>query len=461
MAGLLALHTLPIAEYPQITPPTITVSATYSGATAEQVEQSVAEPIEQQINGVAGMMYMSSSSTDTGDYALTISFVLGTNPDMAQVDVQNRLSIAEAQLPAQVTEQGITVKQHASNVLMLVALTSPNKVFDSTFLSNYALIDVVNPLTRVQGVSDVDVLSEHEYAMRIWLNPEKMAQLGITAAEVTSALQSQNVQAPAGQIGQQPAPPGQQLQLTVNVPGRLSSVSQFENVIVRANPDGSLIHIKDIATVELGSELYTTFADLNNEPSVMIGIYQLPTANALDVAKAVRAEMKTLSSAFPAGLSYQVPLDTTAFVTASLAEVLKTLLIAFALVFLVVFVFLQNWRATLIPAVVVPVSLIGATAVFTILHFSLNTLTLFGMVLAVGLVVDDAIVVVEAVQRHIEEDKVDSKEAAKRAMAEVGNPVVAIAVVLDAVFVPVAFLGGITGQIYKQFALTLAVSVSI
>lgn len=460
-AGLLALRTLPIAEYPQITPPTITVSATYSGATAEQVEQSVAVPVEQQINGVAGMMYMSSSSTDTGAYTLTITFALGTNPDMAQVDVQNRLSIAEAQLPTQVIQQGITVKQHSSNVLMLVALTSPNKTYDSTFLSNYALINVVNPLTRVQGVSEVDVLSEHEYAMRVWLNPEKMAQLGITAAEVTSALESQNVQAPAGQVGQQPAPPGQQLQLTVNVPGRLSSVSQFENVIVRANPDGSLIHIKDIATVELGSELYTTFADLNNQPSVMIGVYQLPTANALDVAKAVRAEMKTLSAAFPAGLSYQVPLDTTEFVTASIGEVLKTLLIAFGLVFLVVFIFLQNWRATLIPAVVVPVSLIGATAAFTILDFSLNTLTLFGMVLAVGLVVDDAIVVVEAVQRHIEEDKVDSKEAAKRAMAEVANPVIAIALVLDAVFVPVAFMGGIVGQIYKQFALTLAVSVTI
>jgi hydrophobe/amphiphile efflux-1 (HAE1) family protein len=460
-AGLLALHTLPIAEYPQITPPTITVSATYSGATAQQVEQSVAEPIELQINGVAGMMYMSSSSTDTGTYTLTVTFALGTNPDMAQVDVQNRVSIAEAQLPSQVTQQGITIKQQSSNVMMLLALTSPNKAYDSTFLSNYALIQLVNALTRVPGVSNVDVLSEHEYAMRIWLNPEKMAQLGITAAEVTDALNSQNVQAPAGQVGQQPAPKGQQLQLTVQVQGRLTSVAQFENVIVRANPDGSLIHIKDIAQVELGSELYTTFADLNNQPSVMIGIYQLPTANALDVAKAVRAQMQTLSHSFPAGLQYEVPLDTTQFVTSSISDVLSTLLIAFALVFVVVFIFLQNWRATLIPAVVVPVSLIGATAAFTILNFSLNTLTLFGLVLAVGLVVDDAIVVVEAVQRHIEEDKVDAKEAAKRAMAEVSSPVIAIALVLAAVFIPVAFLGGITGQIYKQFALTLAVAVSI
>ncbi len=460
-AGLLALDTLPIAEYPQITPPTITVSATYSGATAQQVEDSVAVPIEQQVNGVAGMMYMSSSSTNTGAYTLTVTFALGTNPDIAQVDVQNRVAIAEAQLPTQVTQQGITIQQRSSNVMMLVALTSPSQAYDSTFLSNYALINVVNPLTRVQGVSYVNVLSEHEYAMRIWLNPEKMAQLKITAADVTSALQSQNVQAPAGQVGQQPAPAGQQLQLTVDVSGRLSSVAQFENVIVRANPDGSLIHIKDIGTVELGSELYTTFADLNNQPSVMIGIYQAPTANALDVAKAVRAQMASLSSSFPAGLSYAIPLDTTQFVTASIGEVFRTLLIAVVLVFLVVYVFLQSWRATLVPAVVVPVSLVGTTAVFTILHFSLNTLTLFGMVLAVGLVVDDAIVVVEAVQRHLEEDNIDAKQAAKRAMAEVSNPIIAIALVLDAVFVPVAFLGGITGQIYKQFALTLAVSVSI
>lgn len=461
MAGLLALHSLPISEYPQITPPTVTVSATYSGATAQQVEQSVAEPIEQQVNGVAGMMYMSSSSTDTGDYSLTVTFAVGTDPDIAQVDVQNRVSIAEAQLPTQVTEQGITIQQRSSNVMMLVALTSPDNAYDSTFLSNYAQINVVNALTRVPGVSYVDVMSEHEYAMRIWLNPEKMAQLGITAADVNSALQSQNVQAPAGQVGQQPAPKNQQLQLTVQVNGRLTTVQQFKDVVVRANPDGTLIYLKDIAQVQLGSELYTTFADINNQPSVMIGIYQLPTANALTVAKAVRAEMQSLSAAFPSGLSYQVPLDTTQFVTASISDVLITLLIAFGLVFAVVFIFLQNWRATLIPAVVVPISLIGAVASFSALGFSLNTLTLFGLVLAVGLVVDDAIVVVETVQRHMEEDLVDAKEAAKRAMAEVANPVIAIALVLASVFIPVAFLGGMTGEIYRQFALTLTVSVSI
>ncbi len=461
IGGLLALSTLPIAEYPQMTPPTIQVSATYPGATAQQVQDSIATPIEQEVNGAQGMMYMSSSSTNTGSYSLTVTFALGTDPNMAQVDVQNRISLATPQLPSQVTQQGITVKQQSSSMLMMVALTSPGNAYDSTFLSNFALIHVVNELTRVPGVGNVNVLSEHQYAMRIWLDPEKMAQLGITASDVSAALNSQNVQAPAGQVGQQPAPKGQELQLTVQVQGQLTSVKDFENVIVRANPDGSLVQIKDIATVQLGSETYTTFGDLDGQPGVMIGVYQLPTANALDVEKAVNAELKQLSATFPAGVKYQVPLDTTDFVTTSLHEVLNTLVIAFVLVFLVVYVFLQNWRATLIPAIAVPVSLVGATASFTLLGFSLNTLTLFGLVLAVGLVVDDAIVVVEAVQLRMEQDKVDAKEAARRAMAEVSSPIVAIALVLSAVFVPVAFLGGITGQIYKQFALTLVVSVCI
>lgn len=461
LAGLIALASLPIAQYPQITPPTVRVSATYPGATAEQVAQSVATPIEEQVNGAEGMMYMSSSSTNTGQMTLTVTFGLDRDPDLAAVDVQNRLSLAEPQLPAQVIQQGITVRKQSTNIVMLIALTSPNNTYDTTFLSNYASIHIVDTLARVPGVGNVNVLSQRDYGMRIWLNPEKMAQLGITASDVVNAVSAQNVQAPAGQIGQQPAPKGQQLQLTVKVQGRLTTVSQFENVIVRANPDGSLVRLKDIAQVELGSELYTTFAKLNGQSSVMIGIYQLPNANALNVSKAVRAAMKTLAAEFPSGVQYEIPLDTTEFVTASLTEVMETLLIAFALVFLVVYVFLQNWRATLIPAVAVPVSLVGAIGSFTLLGFSLNTLTLFGLVLAIGLVVDDAIVVVEAVQRHIEEEKVDARVAAKRAMAEVSNPVIAIAVVLSAVFIPVAFLGGITGQIYKQFALTLAVSVII
>lgn len=461
LAGVLAMRVLPVAEYPELTPPTISVSATYPGADAQQVEQSIAEPIEEQVNGVAGMMYMSSSSTNTGSYSLTITFALGTNPDIAQVEVQNRVALAEPQLPAEVTALGLTIKQRTTNIMMLLSLTSPNNVYDSTFLSNYATINLVNPLTRVPGVSEVDVLSERQYAMRIWLNPAKMAQLGISVGDVMAALNSQNVLAPAGQVGEEPAPKGQQLELTVAVQGRLTSVAQFENVIVRANPNGTLIHISDIGTVQLGSEMYSTFGALNNQPGVMMGIYQLPAANALSVATAVRAEMKKLSAAFPAGVKFEVPLDTTEFVTASISDVERTLLIAFGLVFLVVFVFLQNWRATLIPAVVVPVSLIGAVAVFSVLKFSINTLTLFGLVLAVGLVVDDAIIVVEAAQRHIEAEGVDAKEAAKRAMAEVSSPVIAIVLVLDAVFIPVAFLGGITGQIYKQFALTLVASVTV
>jgi hydrophobe/amphiphile efflux-1 (HAE1) family protein len=461
LGGGLALGTLPIAQYPQMTPPTIQVSATYPGATAQQVLDSIAVPLEQQVNGSTGMMYMSSSSTDTGTYSLTVTYNIGQDPNLAQVDVQNRVALAEPHLPSQVVQQGITVKQQSSSMLMMVGLTSPGNVYDSTFLSNYAQIHLVNPLTSVPGVGNVNVLSAHLYAMRIWLDPEKMAQLGVTASDVSSALNSQNIQAPAGQVGQQPAPKGQELQLTVEVQGQLTSVSDFENIIIRSNPDGSAVQIKDIGNVSLGSQTYTTYANLNGQPSVEIGIYQLPTANAMDVEKSVKAALQQLSASFPPGVQYVVPLDTTSFVTASLKEVVETLGIAFLLVFLVVFVFLQNWRATLVPAAVVPVSLIGAIATFTVMGFSLNTLTLLGVVLAVGLVVDDAIVVVEAVQLHLEQDKVDAKEATRRAMAEVSSPVIAVALVLASVFVPVAFLGGVTGQIYKQFALTLAVAVAI
>src|SRR4051794_33223669 len=460
MAGLLALAGLPVAQYPQITPPTVQVAANYPGASAQVVEQTVAAPIEEQVNGAQQMTYLSSTSTSTGQMSLTVTFDIGRNLDLAAVDVQNRVALASPRLPPDVARQGITVRQQSSNIVMLLALTSPNRAFDPLFMSNYATINMVDALTRVRGVGNVNVFGVGAYGMRIWVDPDRLAQLGLTASDVMTAISQQNVQAAAGQIGQPPSPPGQQLQYTVQVQGRLSTPEQFAAIIIRANPDGSFVRVGDVARVELGSQTYAAFSRLNGEPSVQIGINQLPTANALDVARDVRATLETLAARFPPGMRYDVPLDTTRFVTASIHEVIVTLLIAFVLVFAVVYVFLQSWRATLVPAVAVPVSLIGTFAAFTALNFSLNTLTLFGLVLAIGLVVDDAIVVVEAAQRHIEEGT-EPVEAAKRAMQEVSAPVIAVALVLSAVFVPVAFMGGITGQLYKQFALTLAVSVLI
>jgi hydrophobe/amphiphile efflux-1 (HAE1) family protein len=460
LAGLLALTTLPIAQYPQITPPTVQVAANYPGASARVVEQTVAAPVEEQVNGAQSMTYMSSTSTSAGQMSLTITFDIGRNLDLAAVDVQNRVALAQPRLPQEVARQGITVRQQSSNIVLMVALTSPNHEYDPLFMSNYATINMVDTLMRVRGVGNVNVFGVGAYGMRIWVDPDRLAQLGLTAADLVGAVSQQNVQAAAGQVGQPPSPPGQQLQFTVQVQGRLSTPEEFANVIVRANPDGSFVRVGDVARVELGSQTYASFSRLNGEPSVQMAIYQLPTANALDVARDVRATLDDQAARFPSGMRYDVPLDTTAFVRASIHEVVVTLAIAFALVFLVVYVFLQSWRATLVPAVAVPVSLIGTFAAFTALGFSLNTLTLFGLVLAIGLVVDDAIVVVEAAQRHIDEGA-EPVEAARLAMHDVSAPVIAVALVLSAVFVPVAFLGGITGQLYKQFALTLTVAVLI
>ncbi|MGH7905296.1 MAG: efflux RND transporter permease subunit [Candidatus Binataceae bacterium] len=461
LAGLLALRILPIAEYPQISPPTIQLTAQYAGASAQVLADTVATPIEEEINGVQDMLYMSSTSPNTGQMVLNMTFAISRNPDLAQVDVQNRLALAEPVLPPEVTKEGITVKKQSTQFVMLLALSSPNHAYDQLFLSNYATINLVDPLSRLPGVGNVNIFGEQNYGMRIWLNPNRLAQLGLTPTDVISAVQSQNLQAPAGQIGAPPAEPSQQFQYTVRVKGRLNTVQEFGDIILRANPDGSFVRVKDVANVELGAQLYSAFDRFNGTPSVIIAVYQLPGANALDVAREVRAEMKKLTAHLPPGVTSTVALDTTGFVNASIHEVMITLYIAFALVFLVVLIFLQSWRSTLIPAIAVPVSLIGACAVFVPLHFSLNTLTLFGLVLAIGLVVDDAIVVVEAVQRHIDEDRVTAKEAARRAMSEVSGPVVAVALVLSAVFIPVAFIGGITGRLYQQFALTLAASVLI
>ncbi|HLI35095.1 MAG TPA: multidrug efflux RND transporter permease subunit [Terriglobia bacterium] len=457
LVGGLAILSLPIAEYPQITPPTVQVSATYPGANAATVEQSVAVPIEESVNGAENMIYMSSRSSNNGVYTLTCTFSVGSNVDLDAVDVQNRVQQAEGQLPAEVINYGITVKKRSPSMLMILTLYSPDSSYDSLFLSNYAAIHVIDPLSRVPGIGDYMQIGQ-TYSMRVWLRPDRMAGLGLTATDVAQTIQEQNVTAPGGQIGAPPAPPGTQYQYSVLTQGQLTTAEQYDNMIIRTLPDGSILRLKDIGYADLGGQDYSTYSRLNGAPSTTVILYQLPTANALTAAKGVIQTMDRVAKNFPPGIKYSVTMDSTLFITESLREVLKTLVEALLLVLLVVFLFLGTFRATLIPMLAVPVSLIGAFAAFTALGFSINTLTMFGLVLAIGLVVDDAIVVVEAVQHHIEEG-LPAREAAEKAMSEVSGPVIAIALVLTSVFVPVAFIGGITGQLYKQFALTLAVSI--
>jgi HAE1 family hydrophobic/amphiphilic exporter-1/multidrug efflux pump len=459
LAGALAMVNLPIAQYPQIVPPQVQVATSFPGANAQVVAESIAAPIEQQVNGAKNMIYMDSKSASDGSYSLTVTFDVGTNPDIAAVDVQNRVSVAQSQLPADVTRQGVTIRKQSTDFLEVFALTSPDRRYDNVFLSNYALLNLQDALARVPGVGFVRIFGARDYSMRIWLDPDKMSRLGVTAGDVASAIREQNVVVPAGQVGAPPTPPGQQMQYTVNVLGRLADTSQYENMVIRALSNGQIVRLRDVARVELGGADYSINVRERGLPAIFIGIFLQPGANALDVDKGVRQVMATLSNNFPEGMQYSIPYTTTPFVTESLKEVMKTLAEAFVLVAIVVFVFLQSWRATVIPIVVVPVSLIGTFATFTALGFSINTLTLFGLVLAIGIVVDDAIVVVEAVQHKLNTEHLSPLEAAKAAIAEVGGPVIAIALVLSAVFIPVAFLGGLTGELYKQFALTLAVSV--
>ena len=457
LCGIIAGISLPIAQYPQITLPTIRVSAVYPGASAEVVEQAIAQPIEEQVNGVEGMLYMSSSSSGNGGYNLDITFGLENNADIAAVQVQNRSSQANARLPSEAISAGITTKKQTPDVLMYLALVSPNGTYDELFLANYATINVVEAIKRIKGVGNVSLFGA-EFGMRLWLRPDRMASLGVTPSDIYRAIQEQNAQAPAGQVGQMPAPKTQQFQYGVEVRGRLSEVSEFEEIIVRAKPDGSFVRVRDVARVELGAKDYVFQSRLNGQPAVAFSINLTPDASALETAGLINAELKSLATSFPADLSYDVVLDNTVFVKASLNEVVHTFFEALLLVLVVVFLFLQNWRATVIPMLAVPVSLVGTFAAFTLLGFTINTLTLFGMVLAIGIVVDDAIVVVEAVEHHMEHSGLNARDATLRAMEEVSGPVVAIALILAAVFVPVAFLGGISGVMYKQFAITVAVS---
>ncbi|QJT10363.1 efflux RND transporter permease subunit [Oceanidesulfovibrio marinus] len=461
LVGVISILNLPIAQYPEISPPTVSVSATYTGANAEVVADTVATPIEQQINGAEDMLYMSSISANDGSMSLSVTFDIGRDLDLATVDVQNRLSLANPQLPEDVTRSGVTVLKQSPDILAVVSLTSPGGEYDSLFLTNYASINIADALARIKGVGNVQVFGAGDYSMRIWLDPGKMADLGLTVSDIANAINEQNVQAPAGQIGMPPVPEGQVFQYAVQVKGRLSNADEFLNIVLRSNPDGSMVRIKDVGSVELGSLSYNNFSRLNGQDTCSILIYQLPGANALETVKEVRATMEQLAVQFPSGVSYSVPYDTTLFVNASIQEVMQTLYEALFLVLLVVFVFLQNWRATLIPMVTVPVSLVGTFLFFTLLDFSINTLSLFGIVLAIGLVVDDAIVVVEAVQRIMDEEGLSPKEATIKAMDEVSGAIIGTSLVLIAVFVPVAFMGGITGRLYQQFALTLAVSVAI
>ena len=462
LAGAIALAQLPVALYPQITPPTVVVSATFPGADAATIEQSVAAPIEQQVNGVPHMIYMDSKSANDGSYTLTVSFEVGTDQDIAAVDVQNQVAIAQRLLPQPVIQQGVVVAKRQPSILMFAAISATDPRYDYLFLSNYATLHVYDTLARIPGVGQVTILGARDYGMRIWLDPEKMARLGVTTQDISNIVGEQNVVAPAGTIGAEPAPPGQQMQYAVSVRGRLSTPAEYENIVVRTGDEGqAIVRLKDVARVELAATDYSVSSRLNGKPVAMIAIYQLPEANALDVSRRVRQALDELSKSFPSGVTATIPFDTTTFVTASLHEVQVTLAIAALLVLLVVFVFLESWRATLIPMLAIPVSLLGAFSAFVALGFSINTLTLFALVLAIGLVVDDAIVVVEAVSEKMDDEQLSPAEASRAAMRDVASPVVATTLVLIAVFIPVAFVGGLTGQFYKQFALTLAVSVGI
>ncbi len=461
VVGLVSLRALPIAQFPDITPPVVVIEADYPGASAEVVADAVARPIEVQLPGIDNLLYYNSTSTNDGHMSIQLTFEIGTDVDIAQVQTQNRQRLAEPQLPPEVVRQGITVKKLSPDLLAVVALSSSDPGHDTVFLSNYAILRIVDNLKRLPGVGDAYVFGQQNYSMRLILDPIRMAQLNITPTDIANVVREQNRDFPAGTIGREPALKGTELTLPVITLGRLTEVKEFEEMIVRAMKDGSMVRLKDVARVELGAQSYTLEGRWNGKPNVFLLTFLSPGANALDTVKRIRKEMAEVTKSFPPGVNADIPYDTTKFIEVSIQEVIKTLGEAMILVILVVYLFLQSWRATLIPAVAVPVSLIGTFAGMSALGFSINTLTLFGMVLAIGIVVDDAIVVVENVERHMKEESCSSKEAAKRAMAEVTGPVIAIVLVLCAVFVPVGFLGGITGELYKQFAITIAMSVII
>ncbi|MBW2492735.1 MAG: efflux RND transporter permease subunit [Deltaproteobacteria bacterium] len=458
IVGVVFLKGLPTEQYPNITPPVVEVRATYTGANAVSVEQSVATPLEQQINGVDNMIYMKSINANDGTMNIQVSFEIGTDPDMNTVFTQNRVAAATAKLPEEVKRLGVTTEKSLPNILMLVTLTSEDGRYDQQFLGNYALINIKDILARIKGIGRVNVLGASDYSMRIWIEPDRLAHLGITVPEIVNAIREQSVIVPGGKFGAEPAPPGTEFTYTVRLPERLQSEKEFGEIVVRTTEGGSQVKIKDIARVELGVETYNAFTRLNDKACALIALYQAPGSNAVQLAEEIRKTMKELSKSFPESIRYDVSLDTTLAITAGIDEIIETLFIALALVILVVFIFIQDWRAALIPTIAIPVSLIGAFIVFPLIGFTVNVLSLLGLVLAIGIVVDDAIVVVEAVQVNIEKG-MNPKEATVHAMNEVTAPVIATTLVLVAVFIPVAVMGGITGRLYQQFAITVAVSV--
>ncbi len=461
IAGLIALFNIPVAQYPSITPPEIRVSAVYPGASAEVLADTVAGPIEKEVNGVDDMLYMSSSCSNSGTYTLSVTFAVGTNPNIDQVNLQNRIQLATSKLPKEVVAQGISVRKRSSDIMAAISFYSPNKSRDMLFLSNYVSNNTKNALVRLSGVSDVFIFGEKEYSMRIWLDPSRLTALGLTADDVIGAIQSQNIQAAVGSVGQEPTSDNQQIQFTLRAKGRLSSVEDFKNIVVRSNERGGLVRVGDIARVELSAKSFGSRSALNGNPAATLAVYRSSSANALDTMKEVRAELEKLKKRMPSGMEYQIILDTTKYVSSAIDEIVLTLGITSLLVILVIFVFLQDWRATLIPAMAIPVSLIGTFAVLLALGYIANTISLFALIMAIGLVVDDAIVVVENVHRVMHDEKLLPKEATLRAMGQVTGPIIATSLVLFAVFVPVAFMPGITGQLYRQFAVTMCTAVLI
>ena len=460
IVGLVAMSGLPTAQFPNIVPPEMKVTGTYPGADAQTIEGSVATPIEQQMSGVDNMNYMYSLNSNDGKMVLTVNFDVKTDPSTDQILAQMRANQANSQLPADVINQGVTVAKSTSAPLIVFALFSPKGTYDNVFLANYSYININDQMTRVPGIASVTIFGAGQYSMRLWVKPDQLAKLGITIPEIVGAVQQQNTVNPAGQIGGEPVPKGQEFTYAVRSQGRLQNEKEFGDIVIRANPDGSIVRLKDVGRIELGAQTYNMLGRLNGKPAAVIALYQMPGTNAIEAAAGAKKLMAQLKERFPADLDYVVALDTTLAVTEGIKEIVKTLYEALILVIIVVFIFLQGWRATLIPLLAVPVSLVGTFMLFPVFGFSINTLSLFGLVLAIGLVVDDAIVVVEAVEHHIEHG-MSPKEATLKAMEEVSGPVIAIAVILAAVFVPTAFIPGITGRLYQQFAVTIAVSVII
>src|SRR4051794_37290720 len=459
IVGAVTIVTLPVAQFPAIAPPEVQISAIYVGADAETIEQAVATPIEQQMSGVDNMNYMYSlNATANGQMRMVVDFDVSTDPNTDLILAQSRQTQAASQLPADVTNYGVTVQKSTLAPLMLIALNSPRGTHDARFLANYAYINLVDQLTRVKGVGSVQVFGAGQYAMRLWVKPDQLAKLEITVPEIVSAIQTQNTVNPAGQVGSEPIPTGQAFTYSVRAQGRLSSPEEFEQIVIRETSDTGIVRVKDVARVELGSQDYSVTGHLDGNPSAVIAVYQLPGSNAVETAAGVRKLFSEAKGRFPNDMDFSIPVDTTRAVNEGIREIVETLVIAIVLVVAVVYLFLQGWRSTLIPLLAVPVSLIGTFVFFPLFGFSINTLSLFGLVLAIGLVVDDAIVVVEAVERHIE-DGLSPKDAALKAMQEISGPVIGIALVLSAVFVPTAFIPGITGRLYQQFAVTIAISV--